>query len=177
MTTSATADWKNLDITDEEIAGYVKVFRKKAKFLVDESLGEEFARQLRQFKYNVIDAKQAELIGRADDDYFALALREDRILLTHDDDFWDDRKFQPHSNAGLVVLPGASGSETPLVDSFVPLLQIIAPFRETWRQSKVQIKMDGKTSYLTVKGIDHTGKHYKSRYRMNKQGSWVWPNE
>jgi len=51
-----------LDITNEEISAFVNEFRKKARFLVDECLGETFAEVLREFGNNVLDAKEAELI-------------------------------------------------------------------------------------------------------------------
>jgi hypothetical protein len=38
-----------------------------------------------------------------------------RILLTHDEDCWDDRRFPEHRNPGLVIVPGATGDQTDMI--------------------------------------------------------------
>jgi predicted nuclease of predicted toxin-antitoxin system len=45
-----------------------------------------------------------------DEDVFAVAWKENRIPVTHDPDFLDDRRFPLHRNPGIVVIrPGSSG--------------------------------------------------------------------
>jgi hypothetical protein len=43
---------------------------------------------------------------------FAAAWKQRRVILTHDRDFLDNRKFPPHRNPGVVVfVVGASGED------------------------------------------------------------------
>jgi predicted nuclease of predicted toxin-antitoxin system len=86
-------------------------FRKKNRILVDESLGVEVAVYLREKGYNALFVGEAGLAGRGDEDVFAFAWRERRMLWTHDRDFLDDARFPEHRNPGIVVLPGAGGDD------------------------------------------------------------------
>src|SRR5215469_3132633 len=107
--------WKELaPVTDKQTRDFSR-FKKKARFLVDESLGEGVARVLREDGWNAIFVSDVGLVSHSDEDVFAHAWKEDRIVLTHDHDFLDDRCFPPHRNAGVIVLPGASGPARDLV--------------------------------------------------------------
>jgi predicted nuclease of predicted toxin-antitoxin system len=80
------------------------------RFLVDESMGEGVAKILRHEGYNAKYVSDVGLTGRSDEDVFATAWSEDRVLVTHDPDFLDDRLFPPHRNPGvLLIRPGSSG--------------------------------------------------------------------
>jgi predicted nuclease of predicted toxin-antitoxin system len=50
-------------------------------------------------------AKPVGLGGRSDEEIFAYAWREKRIIWTHDRDFLDDKRFPVHRNPGVLVLP------------------------------------------------------------------------
>jgi len=87
--------WTKVDLPpQEEIDAFVRRFQKKARFLVDESLGREAAKAIRDLGWNVKYVEDVDLKGRADEDVFAYAWRDNRILVTHDEDFLDDRRFR-----------------------------------------------------------------------------------
>ena len=145
----------------------------RAKFLVDESLGVEVANVLRGAGWNAIFASDLGLLGHSDEDVFAAALREDRILLTHDRDFLNDRVFRPDRNPGLVVLPGAEGEERILIRALGGAVSVIGRFRETWRGTKVVVHTDETwtVSHRTPDG--HIGRT-KYRFPRNRQvEEWV----
>src|SRR5262245_35738896 len=96
--------------TKKEMAATRRLYRQRAKFLVDESLGPRVTCVLKGMGWNAIDTSDLGLSGHPDENVFAAARREDRILLTHDADFLDDRRFPPRLNPGLVILPGAKGN-------------------------------------------------------------------
>jgi predicted nuclease of predicted toxin-antitoxin system len=168
--------WRPIEITDKEIAEAARRWKGKAKFLVDESLGREAAVFLRREGWNAKAVQEANLEGHSDEDVYAFAARENRILLTHDTDFLDDRRFPPNRNPGIVVLPGASGESEPLVSAMLNMLKIIAPYREAYRESKVVFNADGT---LVVRSRDHsTGAMTNTRYRLrNNAATEVWENE
>ena len=100
--------WANIDIPESEIDTFTRAFSKKSRFIVDENLGEELARELRRLKFNAVFVGDVGLKRHSDEDVFAFGWRDDRIILTQDRDFLSDRNFPQHENPGIVVLPGTS---------------------------------------------------------------------
>ena len=141
--------WKELPETPAcEIEGFVSQFRKKARFLVDESLGKKVAEVLTDLGWNARYVGDEGLAGRSDEDVFARAWADNRIILTHDGDFLDDRRFPPNRNPGVVVLPGAQGPDAPLITALAGLVQIVAPFREGYWQTKVAVSADATWTFI-----------------------------
>jgi predicted nuclease of predicted toxin-antitoxin system len=103
--------WTKLDLpTHEEMRRLDAEYRGRARFLVDESMGERVSEILRGEGFNVRYVGDVGLIGRSDEDVFAEAWRDNRVLVTHDPDFLDNRRFPPHRNPGVVLIrPGSSG--------------------------------------------------------------------
>jgi hypothetical protein len=60
--------WQPIDAPKEDIAAAPRNFCKKARFLVDESLGLETAKFLRELGWNVKDVSEVGLSGRSDED-------------------------------------------------------------------------------------------------------------
>ena len=118
--------WEPLDYTEQEVSTFERENRKKARFLVDESLGIGVAGLLGKAGWKVKYTHDLGLAGRSDEDVFAAAWKEDLILLTHDDDFLDDRRFPPHRNPGIVVIrPGAQGSDKGLLATLGKALELV----------------------------------------------------
>lgn len=61
-------------------------------------------------------------------------------MLTH---FLNDRRFSFHRNPGVIVLPGATDETAGLIDAFLGVPRLIAPYRKRHRGTKVQITEDG----------------------------------
>jgi predicted nuclease of predicted toxin-antitoxin system len=138
--------WVEIDIDEKEATDFSRRFKKKARFLVDESLGVEAARVIRAEGWNAIFVSEVGLAGHPDENVFAYAWRDDRVLLTHDHDFLDDRAFPPHRNPGLVVLPGASGPTDILERELARVLVSVGRHREAYRGYKIHIRDDGTWS-------------------------------
>ncbi len=157
---------------DADTAAFIKHNTKKARLLVDESLGVNVTEVLREAGWNVKDSSEVGLTGHSDEDVFAFAYRDDRILLTHDEDFLDDRRFPPHRNPGVIVLAGASGGDLVLLEALFRALSIIGYFREIYRASKSTITPDG---ILTISHrIYQTGAIERTRYRVTKNRTEEW---
>jgi predicted nuclease of predicted toxin-antitoxin system len=105
--------WKALDEpTAADLRDLKRQFAGRARFLVDESMGEAVAAILRERGFNAKYAAERGLIGHSDEDVFAAAWADRRVIFTHDSDFMDDRRFPPHRNPGIVLIhPGAAGSD------------------------------------------------------------------
>src|SRR6266581_6987702 len=129
--------WRPIDISDQEIAEAERRWKGKARFLVDESLGREAALFLRSNGWNTRSVDEVGLQGRSDEDVHAYAKHDNRIILTHDRDFLDDRRFLVDGHPGVVVLPGGSGESEPLLRAMFNMLKIIGPYRLAYKGSKV----------------------------------------
>jgi hypothetical protein len=169
--------WRRVpEAPQEEIDAYAKRFRKKARFLVDESLGVNVAEVLREHGWNAKYVAELGLEGHSDEDVFARAWADDRIILTHDADFLDDRRFPPHRNPGIVVLPGAQGDELPLITALAGLMSFVAPFREGYRREKVVVSADAVWTF--IRQNPNTGATEKRRFHIPPRGSFEeWIDE
>jgi predicted nuclease of predicted toxin-antitoxin system len=145
--------------------GWISANReRRAKFLVDESLGVDVAKVLRARGWNAVYASDLKLLGRSDEDVFAAARREDRILLTHDRDFLNDRVFRMDVNPGVAILPGAEGDNAALGRALHDLVDVVGPFRETFRGAKIIVRPDRT---LTVSQRTYEGRVKTTKYRLS----------
>lgn len=169
--------WVELsDPTKAERSEAEQFLEKKARFLIDENLGEVVAQSLRALGWNATYVGDVGLAGHDDTDVFAFAAREDRILLTHDTDFLDDRKFPPHRNPGVVVLPGAAGEERELCRALGAMVSIVGRFRAVWYKSKIQISPSGEWTVKQWASV--TGLHVATRYRfLSHARALVWEDD
>jgi predicted nuclease of predicted toxin-antitoxin system len=135
--------WREVPPNNLEDNAAARSNEKKARLLVDESLGVAVAELIRSHGWNVLDASEGGLIGHPDENVFAYALKHDRILLTHDEDFLDDRKFpfDNNRNPGVIVLP-SSGGNTVLLRALGVALRDICSARELFRGAKISISPD-----------------------------------
>jgi hypothetical protein len=156
------------DVPNDKVHAFAQQFQKKARFLVDESPGPNVAEVLRDQGLNAKYVADLGLDGHSDEDVFARAWSEDRIILTHDTDFLDDKRFPPHRNPGVVVLPGAQGDDAVLMTSLAGLLSFVAPFREGYRRSKVIASADAEWTFIR-RDLD-TGAMTKRRFRIPPRG-------
>jgi predicted nuclease of predicted toxin-antitoxin system len=158
--------------SNEDIDRYFKECKGKARFIIDECLGVEVTKALRKNDWNVKDVNEVRLKGHSDEDIFAYAKRECRILLTYDEDFLDDKRYPLPGNPGVIVLPGADGNVSALSHA---LGYIYHRYPGFYKETKVSISKDGTIiiKHLTKEGIA------TSRFRTHEHGNdlQMWINE
>ena len=156
----------------EDRSSFLRENKKRARFLVDESVDPALADMLRQSGWNATHVREVGLLGHPDENVLAYAQREDLILLTHDPDFLDDRKFPPHRNPGVIVLPGAEGDRQAILEAVRDLLPVVGAFREIWRATKIAITHDRT---WTVDTFDKDlGRRTRTKYRFRKHRRPEW---
>ena len=74
------------------------------RFLLDECMPRSSREVLRILKYNVLDAREADLLGKDDRSYLSYAIKTKRILITLDRDFANILLYRPGTNPGIIVL-------------------------------------------------------------------------
>ena len=111
----------------------------------------------------------AGLRGRGDDEVYALARKDDRILLTCDPDFLDDRRHPPRGHPPVIVF--GFGVEVSR-DMGLALSVVNEWFSRgpLWMECKVTLYRAGEFSIF---GPSHdTGGRHVSRYRRMKTGDY-----
>jgi len=162
--------WRDLEVpTDEVIRQLDLEFRGKIRFLVDENAGEGVADALRQMGFNSRSARELGLAGRSDEDVFAAAWRENRVIITHDDDFLNNRRFPHHRNPGVVVIrPGADGrDDNGLTRCLVLTTMLGAEHAAFFRGTKIEFTSD-ETYTVLAQGT-------KVKYRWKRgENPQIW---
>jgi predicted nuclease of predicted toxin-antitoxin system len=86
--------------------------RKKWRLYADNNIEKEIVEYLRQEEFDVAAvAEITELRHQEDEFHYQKARQLDRYLLTHDDDFWDDRRFPLRESPGIIILPKNDGGD------------------------------------------------------------------
>lgn len=157
--------WKELgEPTDEDERELNSQYRGKARFLVDESAGIGVARILQGDGYNAKFVADLGLCGRSDEDVFATAWKENRVLVTHDTDFLDNHRFPPHRNAGvLLVRPGSEGHDNVGLVGCLAKAVLLARKNATWFLGRKLDFSSDETLTITSQGT-------RSRYLWRAHG-------
>ncbi len=144
-------------MNEEEIVW--ECFKKsegKLRILVDENrLDQNLIKFLRK-KFNV----RMALKNKGLDDYnvYEQAMKESRVILTNDGDFWDDNKFPMHQTLGIIIVTAKDTKETitALEKFFNKLGEMSGMGRSCnywWFGTKVKVQKTGFTwKYINEKG-------------------------
>jgi predicted nuclease of predicted toxin-antitoxin system len=162
--------WKNLEMPDDQERRELNDrFRGKARFLVDENAGIEIAEMLRSAGYNSKSVIELGLKGRGDEEVFAMAWQEKRVIITHDGDFLDDRNYPPHRNPGVVIIGlGADGRDNEGLLQCLVLTTYIAGRNAEWFVGR-KIEFTSSDSFtISSQGV-------RARYRWKRHSDpQVW---
>ena len=153
-------------LTNDQVSDFKRKFESNARFLVDESVGINAARLIRDRGWNVCYVEDLDLLDRSHEAVLAFARREERILLTHHFDFLDDSRFPFHRNPGLVILPPVTISPLGFTDAINGVLGLIGPYSKACRGFKIRIAEDG---VWTIRGFNtEEGVHQEISVKLRK---------
>lgn len=145
-------------------------YRGKARFLVDESVGELVATVLRdEERYNTKYVGDVGLLGKSDEDVFAFAWKEDRVIITHDPDFLDNRRFPPNRNPGIVLIrPGSNGRDNRGLKVCLIKMLYFAGEHASWFRGR-------KFDYSSESNLTITSQGTRHRYKWERnKDPMVW---
>lgn len=161
--------WRRLaDPSNREMQGLRRTFGSKSQFLVDENLGERSAEFICGRGYKAVWAGDVNLTGKADKNLFAYAWRRKLFLVTHDNDFLNDRQFPFSRNPGVIVLPGADGGDRVLSQALADVCSVVGDWRLLWLGSKIQIYEDG--TWRVRQFQKHIGRHTTELLKWDRDG-------
>ncbi len=162
--------WKKLQISKHELEGPHKAFKKKARFYIDENIEEEIVEFLFCLDWNIKTFKDFSLTGRSNERHFAKAGKLNRILITQDNDFWDNEKFPVDKHPGVIIMQYQDYHTAGQAIRFIN--DVIFPFVDIWHNSKVGIAGDEITVFS--RNIDD-GVWSTKRYKLDGNGiPYIW---
>jgi predicted nuclease of predicted toxin-antitoxin system len=92
--------------------------KAKPRFYADEDFPQQAVDLLKAAGARVQTAREAELVGRSDEDHRAHALREGLVLLSRDRDFLDERRHPLIHCPAIFVFDFGAGSEAEMKQAF-----------------------------------------------------------
>jgi predicted nuclease of predicted toxin-antitoxin system len=131
--------WQQLNL---ELSGH----RGRTRFLLDENMPQDVTAALRRRRYSTMTVADYGFADRGEDDIFALAKGEDRVLVTQDEGFLDEERFPLEGSPGVAILPPSSESEDRLSRACGDLLRIHGDSHALWYEKKAWIAGDGTVS-------------------------------
>jgi len=130
-------------------------------------LGKVSADVLRSLGHNVVYVGDVGLLGRSDEEVLAYAWRTRRLLLTHDHDFLDDRRFPSTRNPGLVVLGRGDTDANERAFTLRVVHSLLGKMPEAWFRKKI-VAAGGIVQIRYRHRI--TGRIATHRYRVSRNG-------
>jgi predicted nuclease of predicted toxin-antitoxin system len=162
--------WKRLTNASKEEKAYLRRVRK-AKLYADEDIEEEAVEWIRSQGVNITSARELGHRGRPDSFHAALAFKEKRFLLTKNEkDFFDNAAVPFHRTHGIIAIHGDMSNMRDYVTVVEHLLQVIFQYGEIFEGAKIRLK----PNETMVRGIDHTGKAYTTRFKHERDGDYIW---
>jgi predicted nuclease of predicted toxin-antitoxin system len=89
--------------------------RKKWRLYADNNIEKEIVEYLQTSGFDVIAVgADPKLRHQEDEFHYQKARQLNRYLLTHDDDFWDDKRFPLRQSPGVIIIPRNAGGMSRL---------------------------------------------------------------
>jgi predicted nuclease of predicted toxin-antitoxin system len=126
----------------------------KTKFIVDESAGSEIAKALQECGYDAKRLADAGVRVQNDDDLFTAAWKDNRVIVTHNQDFLDNGRFPPTTNPGVIVIRAHNTSENGVARCLVKALRLSGDDAAWFRAKKLDFASDQALT-ITSPGSRH----------------------
>lgn len=123
--------------------------KRKVPLLLDENLELDFVAELRSVDYLKISLARP---GASDEMIWAEAQRTRQLIVTADEDFWDDHAFPLSKSPGVVILAGRTAEEKI---ECLAIAFAIWQIRANWRRAPYFL--DGCKLKASTNGV--IGKH------------------
>ncbi|MGO8900778.1 MAG: DUF5615 family PIN-like protein [Isosphaeraceae bacterium] len=153
-------EWKEHQERFNKLHGFD--FNRKPRYFVDESLGVGTTALLRQWGHNVKDVYEVGIAGQPDENVFQYAQRHCRIILTHDDDFFNNFMFPLKGCHGIAIFPFGDGGNSGLLKALAHFLSGTSGAGFMF-QRKVKI---GEDTTWTVVALSDEGRLTKTKYDL-----------
>jgi hypothetical protein len=154
-------EWK--EFLEEFEKSYGFKYTRKPRYLVDESLGIGTTELLKNWNCNVTDVWELGLNGHSDENIWKAAQKDKRIILTHDDDFLDNRMFPLIHCFGVVIFPHKDGGESSLISKLKRFTDLMCSGMGFTYEKKIVISGD---NHWRIIRLDKSSKLEEDIYNL-----------
>ena len=161
--------WEKINVSKDDINA-VKTFKKEVLHVyIDENIESEIIDFLKTKKFNIKTFKDYWMQWKSDDDHFKLSKKEWRVLITKDDDFWNNKMYPIKWHPWIIILKYSNINEAiPVLST---LISVIKPFFKVYEESKILIKH--KEIDIYSKKYD-TWSYWTNKYLLDRGDTYVW---
>jgi predicted nuclease of predicted toxin-antitoxin system len=149
--------------------------QKKMRFYVDADVPPQAVKVLIEMGYDVLTPQESGKKTHEDEDQLAIALKQERILIPHDRDYLNDRRFPLHKCPTLVVCSFGTGTTDEIFATF-DCLRILELGGQVpgGQVPPMGVKIDANPSEWTEKTRYQEGSRDRHRYRIHQDKWQVW---
>jgi predicted nuclease of predicted toxin-antitoxin system len=137
---------------------------RKLRLYADHNLPKVIVDEIRGAKIPILTAFEDQHASRDDKAIYERARKLKRVLLTQDEDFWDDRRFSLRYGPGLILVSVAPEKTEKIVEVLATFYAIFAQHfsLDWWPGLKARLVEEEST----IKGVSWTGGVFEYRLRL-----------
>jgi len=141
---------------------------KRLRFYADANVPEPIVVEFRAAGLSVLSARERGYARRSDQDLCQEARQHDRVLLTMDRDFWDDKKHPLQNSPGIIFLDLPPDQFGKAVDGLARFYFLFAKYYplDWWDNMKARVSEYG----FSIRMRTWEGKVSEEEYRLAESG-------
>jgi predicted nuclease of predicted toxin-antitoxin system len=149
----------------------------RASFYADHNLDSAFIEMLRHLGWTVETAAEIGAASQSDAWHFRRAFKTNRVLLTMDKDFLDDKQYPFSQTRGILIFNIDSSSPDEIARALEVVHYVLGQIAATLDEKKVLVNSD-YTFRIISRVRDGTEWTLRTnRYRVDADGAWIWDEE
>ena len=144
---------------------------KKLRLLADENISQPFVEHLKEGDIIITSITDEGLNGYKDEAVRVWAKKRQKIIITTDKDFWDEKKHPIHECFGIICFESGPEDFEKLSQSFARFHYYFAAHfsLELWNQFKVFLKLKG----FIIRQRTNEGIIVEEEYLFEKGDIWI----
>lgn len=135
---------------------------RRFKICADANVPKRLTDEIRQAGVPIQTAFESRVSTKADTSVLAWVRKSDRVLLTLDRDFWDDRKFPLQKLPGVIFIDIPPDRVDEALEAFWLVYETLARFLGNWEKMKIRASRNG----YFIKGTSWDGSIVRYEFKV-----------
>jgi predicted nuclease of predicted toxin-antitoxin system len=138
-----SSSWNEIKII--ELENTLDPNPRKLRLLADQNIPIEIIDELKSAKFQIVSVAEIGLSGHPDENIREYAKKKNRVILTSDKDFWDERKHPIRKCFGIICTESGPQDFDKLIESLARFNHFFAKYfsNDLWYNMKALIKTHG----------------------------------
>jgi hypothetical protein len=160
--------WHELNLSDIPDGPLFPQPIRRVRLYADEDIPDEVIEELQGARVSIISGAKGRDRGRPDSYHYVRARRLRRVLLTRDEDYWDERRFPTASCGGLILISGSGSSPQLMVEALAFLWASFARYVPAYAWQRLKVKCSRRHHIFRL--IDAEGAVSEDEYHWERSG-------